>query len=250
VFAQSISVTNFLHPEAPVARDSFAAIEGSNFSDEQLVEPFSPPTTLGGVSVRMDGAPQRIRSVSPTRVVFLVDPAGLADRTVELTTKAGVKHTARMRVATAWPSLFVQATGDDSEAYIPSGLWTLDGIQLRPITSAPVPVGSSSRPTLVILQGSGWRNALAIAGGVQVRLNGIPCPVIAARASALFAGQDELVFQIPAYLAGRGEMDVTVSVAGRNSNYARINLGAAAAFNAASGKASGKTTTSFKRQNR
>jgi hypothetical protein len=144
-----------------------------------------------------------------------------------LITKSGARLRASMRVVTAWPGVFVQGTGEDSESFIPSGLWTNDGIQLRPLTSAPLPVGPLSRPTLVIIQGSGWRLATG-SPAVNVRLNGIPCPVVASRPSALFAGQDELVFQIPSYLAGRGMMDLTVSVAGRESNYARINIGDAA----------------------
>jgi uncharacterized protein (TIGR03437 family) len=225
--AQTITVTNFLNPEAPVARESFAAVDGQNFTDVQFVEPFDPPRTLGGVTVKVGGVAQRIRAVSPTRVVILVDAAGAAVRTVELTTKSGAIHQTSIQVASIWPGVFVQATGEDSEAYIPSGLWTTDGIQLRPLTSAPLPVGPANRPTLIVIQGSGWR--MAGAQGVKVRLNGVPCPVVAARASALFAGQDELVFQIPAYLARNGMMDLTLSVAGRESNHARINLGDATA---------------------
>ncbi len=224
VQAQTITVTNFLHPEAPVARESFAAIDGANFTDVQLVEPFTPPRTLGGVTAKVEGVAQRIRAVAPTRVVFLVDSRGPAVRSVEVTTKFGRTLTTTMRVVTVWPSVFVQGTGEDSESFYPSGLWTTDGIQLRPLTSEPVPVGPANRPTLVIIQGSGWRLSAGV-GGVRVRLNGIPCQVISSRPSALFAGQDELVFQIPSYLAGRGVMDLIVSVAGRESNYARINVG-------------------------
>ncbi|MDX2033055.1 MAG: hypothetical protein SF339_20425 [Blastocatellia bacterium] len=238
--AQTVTVRNFLNPDAPIARESFASLEGATFTDEERVEPFSPPRTLGGVTVRIDGIAQRIRSVSPERVVILVDSSGGGTRAVEVTTKSGATFAAAIQVATIWPGIFVQSSGEDSEAFIPSGLWTLDGIQLRPLTSEAIPVGPATRPTLVILQGSGWRLA-AGNPGVSVRLNGVPCPVIAARASSLFAGQDELVFAIPFYLAGREQMDLTVSVAGRNSNYARINLGSGVSMNASSGKPS--TTT-------
>lgn len=225
--AQTITVSNFLHPDAPVARESFAAIEGSNFTDTQLVEPFNPPTTLGGVTVLLAGVPQRIRSVSPTRVVILVDAVGGALREVELRTKFNVVHHSSVQVSTVWPSVFVQGTGEDSESFYPSGLWTTDGVQLRPLTSAAIPVGSATRPTLVVIQGSGWRlNPTS----VRVRLNGNPCTVVAARPSSLFAGQDELVFQIPSFLAGSGVMDMFVSVSGRESNFARINLGGAASL--------------------
>ncbi len=236
--AQTITVRNFLHVAAPIVRESLAAIEGDNFTDVDLVEPFSPPTTLGGVTVTVNGVPQRIRSVSRTLVVFIVDAGGSGLRAVELRTKTNVVHRSSFQVATAWPGLFVQSTGEDSEAFIPSGLWTTDGIQLLPLTSAPIQVGPANRPTLVILQGSGWRQGTMM-GGVQVRLNGIACPLVAARSSALFAGQDELVFQVPAMLAGRGVMDMVVTVAGRESNYARINLGNAITTSA---KASGAAT--------
>lgn len=225
--AQTITVSNFLHPDAPVSRESFAAIDGPNFTDTQLVEPFFPPTTLGGVTVTLDGIPQRIRSVSPTRVVILVDAPGPAVRSLELKTKTNVIHRNALQMVSYWPSVFVQSTGEDSEAFYPSGLWTTDGITLRPLTSASIPIGPSNRPTLVVIQGSGWRLNSTI---VKVRLNGNSCTVVAARPSSLFAGQDELVFQIPSYLAGTGVMDLVVSVAGRESNFARINLGSAASL--------------------
>ncbi len=228
VQAQTITVTNFLHPDAPIARESFAAIDGENFTDVQLVEPFDTPRTLGGVTVRVNGVPQRIRAVSPTKIVFLVDGAGPAVRPVELTTKSGATLTASMRVVTVWPGVFVQITDDENETFIPSGLWTIDRIQQQPLTGAPIPVGPSNRPTIVELQGSGWRQATGV-NAVNVRLNGIPCQVISARPSPIFPGLDLVVFQIPSHLAGRGVMDVTVSVAGRESNYARINLGDAVA---------------------
>lgn len=227
--AQTITVSNFLHPDAPVSRESFAAIDGQNFTDTQLVEPFAPPTTLGGVTVTVDGVAQRIRSVSPTRVVIIVDAPGPAQRSLELKTKTNVIHRTGLKLSSYWPSVFVQSTGDDSEAFYPSGLWTTDGLTLIPVTSAAIPVGPSNRPTLVVIQGSGWRLNSTI---VQVRLNGTPCVVVAARLSSLFAGQDELVFQVPHYLAGRGVLDLTVSVAGRESNFARINLGDAASLSA------------------
>jgi len=227
--AQTITVSNFLHPDAPISRESFAAIDGPNFTDTQLVEPFSPPTSLGGVTVTVDGVPQRIRSVSPTRVVILVDGPGPAQRSLELKTKTNVIHRTALRLVTYWPSVFVQSVGETSEAYYPSGLWTTDGLTFLPLTSAPISIGPANRPTLVVIQGSGWRLNASI---VQVRLNGAPCVVVAARPSALFAGQDELVFQIPHYLARRGVMDLTVSLAGRDSNFARINLGDAASLTA------------------
>lgn len=224
--AQTITVRNFLNPDAPVARESLVLIEGTNFTDTERTEPFDPPTELEGVRVTVDGVPQRIRAVSPTQVVFIIDARGAGTRALQLRTKFNVIHNTSLRVATIWPGLFVLSTGEDSESFIPAGLWTTDGFQQTPLSSEPIPVGPPNRPTFVIVQGSGFRAAASF-GGARVRLNGIPAPVVAVRASALFAGQDELVFQIPSFLAGRGVLELTVTVAGRESNYARINIGAA-----------------------
>lgn len=222
--AQTITVRNFLNPDAPPARESLMLIEGANFTALERTEPFNPPTELEGVRVIIDGVPQRIRAVSPTQIVFVVAARGAGVRQLQLRTESNVVHNASIRLATIWPGLFVLGSGQDSEAFIPAGLWTTDGLQQTPLSSAPIPVGPPNRPTFVIVQGSGFRAAASF-GGPRVRLNGISAPVVAVRASALFAGQDELVFQIPSFLAGRGVMELRLVVAGRESNYARINIG-------------------------
>lgn len=225
--AQTITVRNFLNPDAPVARDSFALIEGENFTDEETGDPVRPPTTMGGITVMIDGVPQPIRSVSPTSVVILVRGAGSAARTLELQTKFSVIHRTLIYVASVWPSLPVQSTGDDAEALYPAGYWTTDptGIQKTALNSLPISVGPRARPTLVAIQVSGLRRGMTT-HGISVRLNGIQCPVVGIGPSVL-AGQNELFFQIPSFLANNGVMDLIVTVDNRSSNPARLNLGVA-----------------------
>jgi uncharacterized protein (TIGR03437 family) len=224
--AQTITVRNSPNPDALVARDSIALIEGENFSDEQINDPYSAPKTLGGVTVMIDGIPQRIRSVSPTQVEIVVSGAGKATRALELRTKFNVIHRTSITVASVWPSLFVQDSSIESESFYPAGLYTTDGITLSAITSAPIPVGRTGRPTQVVIQVTGLRRGGGTRG-VSVRLNGIQCTVVFVGPS-VFAGQNELTFEIPSYLAGNGVMDLIVTVGGRSSNRARLNLGAAA----------------------
>ena len=226
--AQTITVRNSLNPDVPVARDSLAIIEGDNFTDEQIFSPFSPLTVLGGVTVTIDGIPQRIRSVSPTQVEIIVGGAGKASRALQLRTKFNVTHNTSINVSSVWPTLPVQSTGDDSEAYYPAGYWTIDpvGVSTQAVSSAPISVGPPTNPTKVIIQISGLRRGGGTKG-ISVRLNGIQCTVVLVGPS-LFAGQNELTFQIPSFLAGNGVMDLIVTVDGRSSNPARLNLGSAA----------------------
>jgi len=220
--AQDLTVTNFLNPAAPLVRETLTQITGTNFTDEEKLEPSATPMTLGGVQVMLDGVPQRLRSVSPTRIVFILDAAGTGSRTLDVLTKADGPRRTQITLVNAWPSVIVQSTSDNPDAYLVLGTYTngFDPGQ-KPVTSTPIPVGQK-QPTLVTINGNGWRLATV----VQVRLNGTPCPVIARAPSSLFPGQDELLFSIPSHLAQVGVVDLVVSVAGRESNSARLVLGA------------------------
>jgi|SRR5581483_10670465 len=222
---QTITVRHFLNPDALPARESLATAEGTNFTDMAEIDLFNTPTTLGGVQLLLDGVAQRLRSVTPTRVVFIVDAVGQTTRQVELHTKSGETLRAQVSVVNAWPGLLTQATGDDPLSSLPAGLWVQDpnDTVLHPISEDPLPVGPALHPTQVILTGSGWRYATR----VNVRLNGVPCVVANYGPSGFFPGQDELAFFIPPRMAGAGSVDMIVSVAGRESNYTRLNLGAA-----------------------
>ncbi|NOT63720.1 MAG: hypothetical protein HOP19_26195 [Acidobacteria bacterium] len=222
--AQALTVRNFVNPEAPLVREALAEITGENFTDVFEQDPFETPTLLGGVEVLLDGVPQRLRAVSPTRVVFIVSAAGLSPRALELRPKTGNPLTANIEVVSVWPSVFVQSMDENDEsAFLPSGLWTTSGITQVTITNDPIPVGNRQQPTRVTITGTGWRYA----SRVRVWLNGIECNVSLAGPAIFFPGLDELVFDIPSYLANGGGYHLRLTVGDRESNYARINLGAA-----------------------
>jgi uncharacterized protein (TIGR03437 family) len=220
--SQTLTIKNFLNPDAPLVRGSFVLLEGMNFTDSEESDPFGTPTTLANVQVIIDGVPQRLRTVEPTRIVFIVEAAGGGTRNLEVRPKTGALLNAQITVVNAWPSVIVLSTGDDSEAFIPFGLFTNDPSRpsLNPIVGEPLPV-SVARDTLVIVYGSGWRYA----ANVNVRLNGITCKVIKVEPYSLLPGVDQVVFLIPPALANYGPVDLVVSVAGRESNYARLILG-------------------------
>lgn len=221
---QTLTIKNFLNPEAPPVRGSFVLLEGLNFTDVEESDPFGTPTILAGVQVIIDGVPQRLRTVEPTRIVFILEAAGAATRGLEVRPKTGNPINAQISSVNAWPSVLVLSTGEDSNAFIPFGLYTNDPSRpsLSSIGEEPLPV-ALTRDTLVIVNGSGWRYA----ANVSVRLNGIPCKVIKTEPYSLLPGVDQVVFLVPPSLANYGTVDLVVSVAGRESNYARLVLGQA-----------------------
>lgn len=60
--------------DGPASRGAIAAVIGERLATETATtpDPFNWPLSLGGVSVSIDGLPCRLRSVSPTRIEFLV----------------------------------------------------------------------------------------------------------------------------------------------------------------------------------
>lgn len=72
-FAQITGVSHG-YGDGPASRGAIAAVIGSNLATETITasNPFTLPTTLGGVSVSIDGLPCLLRSVSPTRIEFIV----------------------------------------------------------------------------------------------------------------------------------------------------------------------------------
>jgi uncharacterized protein (TIGR03437 family) len=224
VSAQGLTIRNFLNPDAPLVREGLAEIIGENFTDAFDQSPFDTPTLLGGVEVRLNGVPQRLRSVSPTRVIFIIETAGNSPREMQVLTKDGNILTAQVNVVSVWPSVLVQSSDElDDAAFLPSGLWTTTGFSQLTISNDPIPVGNRLQPTRVTITGSGWRYA----SRVTVWLNGIECPVALAGPAIFFPGLDELVFEIPSYLANGGGYQLRVIVGDRESNYSRITLGAA-----------------------
>ena len=220
--AQSLTVKNFINPDAPLVREALVLIEGDNFTDGFYFDASVTQTTLGGVQVLADNVPQRLRSAATNRLVFLLDAAGQPARTLEVRPKTGAPLTTQITLVNAWPGVVLQSTDEtDNNAYIPSGNYSNDLSlpSLPPLTGDPLPV-ATNRDTVVVLNGSGWR----FATNVSVRLNGTPCRV-QSFGPGPFTGQDVLTFLIPPLLADIGPVDLVISVAGRESNYARLVLG-------------------------
>lgn len=218
VSAQTITVSNYLNPDGLPAREALTAITGADFTDSYADGIFSQSDEVNGVRVWIDGVPQKIYFVQPDQVVFILNRRGGGNLRVQ--TKSGEEFTTRFLAADAWPGVFITGAAADKPNYIPLALYNVDGIHVWPVTSEPIPVGPKDHPTIVLVVGSGWRNA---ARSVGVRLNGIPCRVKWAGPS-FFPGNDVVAFEIPHYLAGNGAMDLTVFIGSRASNFARLYL--------------------------
>jgi uncharacterized protein (TIGR03437 family) len=87
-------------------------------------------------------------------------------------------------------------------------------------SETPIPVTSGT--VYLSLYGTGIRGAAN--GTLQVLLNGDSVPVLFAGAQPTYPGLDQVNIALPASLAGAGEVQVEVAIAGVTSNSVTIRI--------------------------
>ena len=96
-----------------------------------------------------------------------------------------------------------------------------DGTQsVRPLQAAPVDLRALSDKVMLRLYASGVRDAAE----VRVQVGGQEAPVRYAGASGHFPGLDEVTVELPRSLAGMGDADVLLTVAGQTASPVRIHI--------------------------
>jgi uncharacterized protein (TIGR03437 family) len=99
---------------------------------------------------------------------------------------------------------------------------TFDATQQR-FVPTPIDLGPESDLVYLILYGTGVRGRSSLQT-VTARIGGADAPVLYADALGGFVGLDQINVRLLRSLIGRGEVDVVLTVEGKNSNTLRINV--------------------------
>lgn len=195
------------------------------------------PTNLGGVRVRVNNVDAGLFFVAPAQINFLV-PANVPDGTsvnVVVTNANNSTRNGTVVVRRSAPGIFAaKANGQGAAAAVT----TFDGIAYQAVADTegnelPVSAGTREQPNVLVLYGTGIRNAPAanpndgngVAEAVSVRFRGVPGAVSFAGAAPGFSGLDQINVTIPPELAGLGSVPVIVRIGDRDANAVTINLG-------------------------
>jgi len=228
----SLSAASFerIHGLAP---DSFATAFGSNIATQLIVDG-NMPTTLGSITVSIVDAngqthAARLYIVSPTQINYLIPP-NVAPGLARLTVRRGgqVVASETIRISAVAPGLFSAASSGTGVAAavflrVDAGGNRTDGLTFNS-SLAPVPLdlGPDGTEVYVFLFGTGMRNA---GGPVTVTIDGVPVPFAGPVAQGQFDGLDQLnVGPLPRSLAGRGEVEVVVTIDGKQANTVTLSL--------------------------
>ncbi len=222
-----------------LAPDEIIAAFGANLATETVIATTTPlPTTLAGTTVKLiDSAnvehPAPLFFVSAGQVNYLIPAnAALGETTVIITSGMGTVSVQTVNLARIAPGLFsMTATGRGPAAT--NIVRARDGVvsyeaSVRFDTATnqfvliPVDLGGESEQVFLVAYGTGARGRTALVN-VTAKVGGLDARVDYAGAQGL-AGLDQFNILLPRALAGRGVVEVTLTVDGQTTNAVQISI--------------------------
>ncbi len=238
--ATTVSAANY--QGAALATESIVAAFGTGFSTatQSAVGGQPLPTVLAGASVRVrdSGGTDRAAPlffVSPTQVNYQIPPgSAVGVASITLTNTNGAIAAGSVNIANVAPGLFtanasgrgiaaavVQRTrGDGSQVFEPIAQFDQGSNQFVAI---PIDLGPATDQVFLIAFGTGFRFRDSLSS-VAATIGGTAAAVNFAGAQGMFVGLDQANIQIPRSLAGRGLVDVVLTVDGQPANTAQVSV--------------------------
>ena len=209
------------------------------------------PTTLAGVtvSVRDTTGSERLASLlycSPGQINYLI-PAGAApgEATVSVLRNGALIASGTIQVAAVAPALFaangngmgtasalvLRIKADGTQTYEPVARFDAaqkslarKSLSRKNFVSEPIDLGPEGDQVFLILFGTGFRFASGLAA-VSVTIGGSPAEVLFAGPHDQLAGVDQMNIRLDRALAGRGAVNIEVTLDGQSTNTVEVNIG-------------------------
>ncbi len=194
---------------AQMARGSIVAAFGTQLANATVPSPSGNlPFELGGVTVTVNNLAGRLIFVSSGQVNFVlpleVDNGDTVDFTIN---NNGVQSAGNVKIVDAAPGVFTSAGDGTGATAAQCGRVSPDGLSF--LTSVPpCSVGNESNPEVLIIYGTGWRNA----SGLLVKIGDQSLTPTFSGAQPDFLGLDQLNVNLTKELAGKTDLDVSVVV--------------------------------------
>jgi uncharacterized protein (TIGR03437 family) len=224
-----------------VIAESAATYRGSPLAVESLAVAFGSNLTTGagtGTTLVIQDStgkqtPATLIFVSPGQINFQV-PAGVAlgPGTATITGAGGMVSTASVDLASVAPGIFAaNQNGQGVAAAValrvkPSGEMLYE--QLTQFDAGrgmyvplPLDFGAASDQVFLVLFGTGMRFASGL-GGVSATIGGTGAEVTFIGSQGTFVGLDQVNVRLPRSLAGRGQVDVRLTVDGLAANTVNV----------------------------
>jgi len=179
------------------------------------------PTTLDGTSVYINGVAARLFFVSRGQINYLV-PAGTIVGPAEVVVLArdGTVSRGALNVAQTTPGIFTSnSAGTGAPAAVASANGQVFNILMGNPDGTPREVGAGN---FVVLFGTGLRYASTAAMTMTIGTTNVTPLFFGAQPD--FAGLDQVNLQIPASMAGAGNVNLTFTLDGKTSNPVQLRI--------------------------
>jgi uncharacterized protein (TIGR03437 family) len=244
----TVSSTNY--EKAPVAPESVVSAFGSKLSTSSIAatdtDPSTPqvelPTTLAGTTITVDGKFAGILYVSPAQVNFVI-PTGvrIGNVPVKIVAGDGIESNGTLEISTVNPGIFtfnndgtgvlaanvVRVKADGSQTR--EALYGFNATTNRYITR-PISFGAVTDRIFLEVYLTGIRGVKDPNGdgnlneNVWVLIGGQTIKPAFVGKQGFYAGLDQLNFELPRSLNGKGKMSLAVQAIGGNGSTQDIAL--------------------------
>jgi uncharacterized protein (TIGR03437 family) len=228
-----------------IAQGSIVALFGLQMTSQTQVATRQPlPTSLGGMTVAFKNADSArefnapLFFVSPNQINLLV-PLSLSDGEATFRIFApgsSIEPTTigRVMIDQVAPGLFsadasgrglaaavvLRVKADGSQVY--ESVTRFDQAQNK-IVAVPIDVSNPAEQVFLLAFGTGISGRLALSN-FQAKIGGETSEITFVGALNDFAGLDQLNLRLPGVLAGRGDVDVVLTVDGKAANTVQISI--------------------------
>lgn len=201
-----------------VAPDSIASIFGTDLASTFVQGATVPlPVQLDGTKVYVNGVLAPLFAVSPLQANIAIPFGTLpGPASVVITNKNGLVSRGVVTVTPSSPAIFT-SSGNGTGA--PAAVATKDGVTFTFLGNpdgSPVPVDAGS---VAVLFGTGFRYNST---GATVTIGGDPGTVAFIGPQGTLAAVDQINIPIPASLAGKGAVDLILTVDGKAANTVKL----------------------------
>ena len=199
-----------------------------------------PPTTLANGTVAVKDSlgverPAPLFYVSPTQINYVVPEAtALGPATLTVASAGQATAAGAMIVEAVSPGLFTAnfdgrgVPAANAVTVAPDQTQTLQevarcGTAQGSCVASPLDLGTGGTRVVLVLYGTGIRGRSSLSA-VTAKIGGVNAEVQYAGAQSQYVGLDQVNVVIPAALAGRGEVDLVITVDSKAANTVRVNI--------------------------
>ena len=203
------------------APNSVSAAFGTRLASATVAATTTPlPFSLDGTTVYVNGAQARVFFVSQNQLNYLMPEGTVAGPAqVIVVARDGTVSRGVVSVTPSAPGIFTRlANGLGAPAAVASADGTSFNILMSNADGTPVPIDAGNT---VMLFGTGFRYA---SGAMTMSIGGTAVTPLGFAAQSQFAGLDQANVQIPMSMAGRGDVDLTLTVDGKTSNVVKLRI--------------------------